>query len=51
MSHLKRYFSPQLADLIISSDEEMLTESHRQEITVVFCDLRNFTEFSSVAEP
>jgi class 3 adenylate cyclase/HAMP domain-containing protein len=51
MSHLKRYFSPHLADLIISSGEEGITESHRQEITVVFCDLRNFTEFSSIAEP
>jgi class 3 adenylate cyclase len=51
MSHLKRYFSPQLAELIVSSGEEKLTESHRREITVVFCDLRNFTEFSSVAEP
>ncbi len=51
MSHLKRYFSPHLAELIISSDEEGLTESHRREITVVFCDLRKFTEFSSTAEP
>lgn len=51
MSHLKRYFSPQLAELIVSSDEKGLTESHRQEITVVFCDLRNFTEFSSTTEP
>jgi adenylate cyclase len=51
MSHLKRYFSPQIAELIISSEEKELTESHRQEITVLFCDLRNFTAFSSVAEP
>jgi len=51
MSALKRYFSPHLAELIVSSKEEDLTESHRREITVVFCDLRNFTEFSSVAEP
>ncbi len=51
MSHLKRYFSPQLAELIVSSGEEGLTESHRREITVLFCDLRNFTEFSSIAEP
>ena len=51
MSHLKRYFSPHLAELIVSSEERGLTESHRREITVVFCDLRNFTEFSSTAEP
>ena len=51
VSQLKRFFSPQLAEHIVSSGEESLTESHRQEITVVFCDLRNFTEFSSIAEP
>lgn len=51
VSALKRYFSPHLADLIVSSNNGELTESHRREITVVFCDLRNFTEFSSVAEP
>jgi class 3 adenylate cyclase len=51
ISQLKRFFSPQVAELIVSSGEDALTESHRQEITVVFCDLRNFTEFSSTAEP
>jgi class 3 adenylate cyclase len=51
VSQLKRFFSPQLAEHIVSSGEESLTESHRQEITVVFCDLRNFTAFSSIAEP
>lgn len=51
VSALKRYFSPQLAELIVSSDGGKLTESHRSEITVVFCDLRNFTKFSSFAEP
>ncbi len=51
VSQLKRFFSPQLAEHIVASGEGSLTESHRQEITVVFCDLRNFTEFSSVAEP
>ncbi|MGE0826387.1 MAG: adenylate/guanylate cyclase domain-containing protein [Candidatus Binatia bacterium] len=48
---LKRFFSPQLAELIISSGGEKLLESHRREITVVFCDLRGFTAFSEVAEP
>ena len=51
VSQLKRFFSPQLAELIVSSGDDSFLESHRQEITVVFCDLRNFTEFSSNAEP
>ena len=51
VSALKRYFSPHLAEQIIASKDGKLTESHRREISVVFCDLRNFTEFSSVAEP
>jgi len=51
VSQLKRFFSPQLAELIVSSGDDEFLKSHRQEITVVFCDLRNFTEFSSTAEP
>ncbi len=51
ISQLKRFFSPQLAEHIVSSGEEDLTQSHRSEITVVFCDLRNFTAFSAAAEP
>jgi len=51
VSALKRYFSPHLAEMIVSSEDGSLTESHRREITVVFCDLRNFTEFTSTAEP
>src|SRR5262245_14381333 len=35
---LKRFLPPQLAELIVSSEE--LLESHRRKITVVFCDLR-----------
>jgi len=48
---LKRFFSPQLAELLVSSGGEKLLESHRREITVVFCDLRGFTAFSETAEP
>ena len=48
---LKRFLSPQLAQLIISRDDEKLLESHRREITVVFCDLRGFTAFSETGEP
>jgi len=48
---LRRFLSPQLAELIVSSDREDLLESHRREITVTFCDLRGFTAFSEIAEP
>ena len=51
VSQLKRFFSPQLAELIVSSGDDEFMKSHREEITVVFCDLRNLTEFSSTAEP
>jgi adenylate cyclase len=51
VGRLKRFLSPQLADLIISSGDEKLLESHRREITVVFCDLRGFTAFAETAEP
>jgi len=51
VGRLKRYFSPQLSDLIVSSEDESILESHRREITVVFCDLRGFTAFSETQEP
>ncbi len=51
VGRLKRFVSPQLADVIVSSGEEKLLESHRREITVVFCDLRGFTAFAETAEP
>ena len=51
VSRLKRFLSPQLAELIVSSGDEKLLESHRREITVVFCDLRGFTAFAETAEP
>src|SRR5262249_29160390 len=51
ISRLKRFLSPQLAELITSSTEERILESHRREITVLFCDLRGFTAFSETAEP
>jgi class 3 adenylate cyclase len=47
---LKRFFSPQLAELLSAGDESMLA-SHRREITVIFCDLRGFTGFAEAADP
>lgn len=48
---LRRFLSPQLADLIVSSGDESFLESHRRDITVVFCDLRGFTTFAETTEP
>jgi len=51
VGRLRRFLSPQLADLLVSSGDESCLESHRREITVVFCDLRGFTPFAETAEP
>ncbi len=51
IGRLKRFFSPQLAELIVSAGEDRLLESHRREVTVVFCDLRGFTAFAETSEP
>jgi class 3 adenylate cyclase/CheY-like chemotaxis protein len=52
MSRLKRFLSPQVADVIAaSSEQEDLLRSHRREVTVLFCDLRGFTAFTEIAEP
>jgi len=51
VGRLKRFFSPQLADLIVSGGADDPLKSHRREITVVFLDLRGFTAFAEVAEP
>jgi class 3 adenylate cyclase len=51
IGRLKRFFSPQVAELIIATGEERLLESHRREVTVVFCDLRGFTAFAETTEP
>ena len=50
VGQLKRFFSPQIADVIASSGSDDLMASHRREITVVFCDLRGFTPFAETAE-
>ena len=51
LGRLKRFFSPQLAELIVSGDAEDPLKTHRREITVVFLDLRGFTAFAETAEP
>ncbi|MDX1485331.1 MAG: response regulator [Alphaproteobacteria bacterium] len=51
IGRLKRFLSPQVADMVVEAGEDKLLESHRREITVVFCDLRGFTAFSEITEP
>ena len=51
VSRLKRFLSPQIADLILSSAPSDTLASHRRQVTIVFCDLRGFTAFAETAEP
>jgi class 3 adenylate cyclase len=51
MGRLRRFFSPQLAELIVNGGADDPLKSHRREITVVYLDLRGFTAFAEVAEP
>ena len=50
MSRLRRFLPPQVADLIVTSGMEKELESHRREITALFCDLRGFTGFTESAD-
>ena len=51
LGRLRRFLSPQIAELVMSQGAEALLAGHRREITVVFADLRGFTAFSETAEP
>jgi len=51
VAQLKRFLSPQIADLIVNDASAGPLKSHRREITVVFLDLRGFTAFTDTAEP
>jgi adenylate cyclase len=51
MGRLRRFLPPQVADLIVASGTERQLESHRREITALFCDLRGFTGFSESSDP
>ncbi len=50
-TRLRRFLPPQMAELILDSGDESFLESHRREIVVVFCDLRDFTPFAESSEP
>ena len=50
MGRLRRFLPPQVADLIVASGSEKQLESHRPDITALFCDLRGFTGFTESAD-
>jgi class 3 adenylate cyclase/CheY-like chemotaxis protein len=50
-SRMKRFFSPEVANLILTGDTHDPLKSHRSEITVVFIDLRGYTAFTESADP
>jgi adenylate cyclase len=51
LGRLRRFLSPQVAELVMSQGADELLAGHRREITVVFADLRGFSAFSETAEP
>ena len=51
LGRLKRFFSPQLAELIVTGGANDPLQPHRRQVTVVFLDLRGFTAFAQTAEP
>jgi class 3 adenylate cyclase len=50
VGRLRRFLPPQVADLIVASGTEKQLESHRREITALFCDLRGYTGFTEIAD-
>jgi class 3 adenylate cyclase/CheY-like chemotaxis protein len=51
IGRLRRFLSPQIADVLVSSGDETILRSHRRQVAVIFCDLRGFTGFSQRSEP
>ena len=51
LRRLQRFLSPQLADAIVDSGDDSVLRSHRRQVTVLFCDLRGYTNFADAVEP
>ena len=51
LERLKRFFSPQVAEMILDGTAEDPLKAHRRDLTIVYLDLRGFTAFTESAEP
>ena len=51
LGKLRRFLSPQIADVVVSAADDGLLRSHRREVAVLFCDLRGYTAFAESVEP
>ncbi len=51
LEQLRRFLSPPVADLLLSSGNDEVLKSHRRRIAILFCDLRGYTAFSEAVEP
>lgn len=51
ITRLKRFLSPQVAELVEQSGQSDMLTGQRADVVVLFCDLRGFTTFSTKADP
>ena len=51
LTQLKRFFAPQLAELIVNGELDDPLTTRRREVTVALIDLRGFTAFADTSEP
>src|SRR4030095_3242417 len=51
IARLKRFLSPQVAEIVENSGEGGLLDARSADVGVVFCALRGFTDFSGRVEP
>ncbi len=51
LSTLRRFLAPQVANLLLSSDDREFLKPHRRLVVVCFADLRRFTAFTESIEP
>lgn len=51
VGRLRRFLSPQLADLLVSSGGEAILQNHRRQIAVVYCRLPGFAVFAETTAP